>query len=245
MANTQGTSFIPQRPIRGAQPRGVRKIYVLTYVSYILFFAAVIAAGATFFYNFTLQRQLSGLQSQLASERDQFKESDMVAIRELQQRIDTAQERLNKHISVLSIFDALEQSAVQPLHFTGFTYDRPTDAAPVATIAASADFFDHVVFQREVLKSNPVLADALFKTVALGSEVNDAGVYSQVISFVMEKTIDASLVGYQPRAATYTAPAAAVQEEATNEQLQEGATTPEEQPAADAPEDAQGPDVTQ
>ena len=44
--NSQSTSFIPQRPTQGKlKNRGVRKIYILTYVSYVLFFGTLIAAA--------------------------------------------------------------------------------------------------------------------------------------------------------------------------------------------------------
>ena len=44
MEKPQGTSFIPKSPVKGTvKPRGVRKVYILTYVTYVLFFGTLIS----------------------------------------------------------------------------------------------------------------------------------------------------------------------------------------------------------
>lgn len=247
MANTQGTSFIPQRPIRGAQPRGVRKIYVLTYVSYIVFFAAIIAAGATALYNFSLEKQLASLQSQLAAERDQFKESDMVSVKELERRIGLAQERLNKHLSVVSIFDALEQSAAQPIRYLGFTFDRPNDEAPTLTLVGQSANFNNILFQRQVMEANPILAGATFSPVELKAGESPEGGIEEVINFTLTKSVDDTLIPFTRtliNPASIDAMGNVVNTDGQSAGVPESLSTGGDQASSDAPQeeaqDAQG-----
>lgn len=206
--NPQGTSFIPQRPTAGkTKHRGVRKIYILAYVSYVLFFGSAIAAAGTFFFTLTVDAQLEYQRGLLAAEKDRFSESDIESVRELEERMSIAEDRMNKHISVLSIFEALEQSALQAIRFTSFVYERPNDNAPLVTWTGSAEKFNTIIFQREILEQNPILAGAKFDEVSLVTkEIDEEGVVTDAparsLTFMLSKEIEQSLIPYQAR--TYT-----------------------------------------
>lgn len=203
MNNQESTSFIPQRPTKGkVKARSVRKVYVLAYISYVLFFGTVLAAGATFFYQSLTERQLEAQKIALAAERERFNQADIAAVRELDRRMDVAKQRINNHISVLSIFDALEISAVQTLRFTKFNYQRVGDAEPLITLAGTTGRFDSVIFQREVLASNPIFIDSEIVSAGVESLDIDPGEVEQleqVITFEIENEINPTLIGYTPR----------------------------------------------
>jgi hypothetical protein len=206
MINSQGTSFIPQRPSKGkANTRRVRKIYVLSFVSYIMFFGSVLAAVGVFFLNFSLDSQLERQKQLLAAERDQFNQGEIESIRDLEKRIELAQERLNNHVSVLSVLQALEQSAVQSIKYMKFSYKRLNDMAPIVTLSGDTDRFNSVLFQREVLESNPVLAGSTFTEVGMVSkELENPPFLQKVVAFTFEKEIEKELIGYTPREAGAT-----------------------------------------
>lgn len=200
MVNPQGTSFIPQRPTHGkSAPRKVRKIYVLAYLSYVIFFGALISAAGIFFMNFSLNAQLESQRQKLASERELFNEADIESIRDLEKRIGIAQERLNKHVSVLAILEALEVSAVRSLYFESFTYEREGDEFPKVVFGGTSDQFNNILFQREVLATNPILAGSNFKEVGIESRDLESGDEVRTVQFELEKEIDTSLIGYTPR----------------------------------------------
>ncbi len=225
MINSQGTSFIPQRPSKGkVNTRRVRKIYVLSYISYILFFGAVLAACGVFFLNLSLDAQLEKQKELLSAERDQFNQGEIESIRELEKRINLAQERLDNHISVFSILEALEKSAVQSILYVQFDYKRLNDGAPVITFVGNTDRFDSVLFQREMLESNPVLADSTFSEVAMNSrELENPPFTQKVVSFTFEKEVEEDLVRYTPREVNIVPP-----EEAQQVQDQNGQQTADE-----------------
>ncbi len=205
--NPQGTSFIPHRPTQGnIKNRGVRKVYILTYVSYIVFFGTLLATGGVFAYTFTLNAQLAHQQQLLSQERSKFKQSDLESVKELERRINTSRERMDKHVSVLSVFEAFEKAAVESLHFVSFAYTRELDAAPEVTITGDTDTFNSVLFQRDVLSGNPVLAKATVSGVALSTDSveSEVGIQTnddmqQTITFSINDTLDTDLVKYVPR----------------------------------------------
>jgi hypothetical protein len=200
MVSPQGTSFIPQRPAHGkAASRKVRKIYVLAYLSYVLFFGALISAGIVFFLGFSLNAQLAERQKQLATERELFNQGDIESIRDLEKRINLARERLDNHVSVLAILEALERSAVQSLAFSGLTYEREGDEFPLVTFSGSSQQFNNILFQREVLSTNPILAGSTFNEVSVDASKTEGQEASSVIQFTLEKKVDTSLIGYTPR----------------------------------------------
>jgi hypothetical protein len=202
MVNPQGTSFIPQRPARGkSQPRQVRKIYVLAYIAYVMFFGSLIAAGVVLFYQFSLGVHLDEKRTQLEQERQQFNQGDIESVRDLERRLKVAQERLNKHVSVLAIFEALERSTVRSLRYVSFSYQRLNDSFPLLTFSGTSERFNNVLFQREVLASNPILAGSSFSEVQLQSSVNaqNPSVVTETIAFTLQKSLDTSLIGYTPR----------------------------------------------
>ena len=200
MVNPQGTSFIPQRPThKKVAPRTVRKIYVLAYLSYVLFFGSLIAAGGVLFMNFSLDQQIKQKQQALATEKELFNEADIESVRDLEKRIAMAYERLNQHVSVLAILEALERSAVQSLRFESFEYMREGDSFPKVVFAGSSEDFNSILFQRDEISDNPVLAGSFFNEVGVEVQELENGETVKTVKFALEKEIDPSLISYTPR----------------------------------------------
>lgn len=202
MDNPQGqsTSFIPQRPTRGKVKKGgVRKIYILSYVSYVFFFFTLITAAGIYFYEFTLSQELEQQKERLASERERFSQTDIQRIKDIDNRIDTAQERLDKHLAVSGIFTALETTTIDPVHFLEFFYSRTIDDVPTVTFTGSASDYDAVLFQREVLKANPVLADVKVHEVTYAPNAEGTELATHAITFALDGTLDEASISYEPQ----------------------------------------------
>ncbi len=204
--NPQGTSFIPQRPTHKANiNRGVRKIYILTYVSYVLFFGSVLSAVGIFFYGTLLDSQLQAQKTKLINEKNRFSQADIASVRELDKKIDTAQERMDMHLSVPAIFDSLERTTVKSLSLKSFKYTRENNASPFVEVTGSADVFNSILFQRDVLASDSVFSGGTFTEVALTTESNeeeDGTVRTEesaTIAFSLVNEIDPSLIQYSPQ----------------------------------------------
>lgn len=222
--NPQNTSFIPKRPTQGTiQNRGVRKIYILSYVAYVLFFGALLSAAAVFLYTYTLEAKVNVERTKLTQEQSQFGQGEIESILRLEQLINTAETKMDAHISLPRIFSAIENSALDSLILTAFDYKRVLDTAPLLILKGEAKSFNSVLFQREVLDLNPVLAKAIFTKIAIANEVSGdveneekkEKVDDTMITFEISSDIDPAIVNYTPRVVETTADVTTTQDRAT------------------------------
>ncbi len=173
--NPQGTSFIPQRPTSGAiKKHGVKKIYVLTYISFIVFFGTIVGTAGVFGYKVLESAKLAEQKKLLTIEKERFNESEMESIRELDTQMRFAQDKLDSHVSLLPIFSSLEDSTLQSLKLDGFSYERIDAGTPSVSFSGKAAVFNSVLFQRHMLESNNIFSNAQFIEFDLAkSEVQD------------------------------------------------------------------------
>lgn len=205
--NPQGTSFIPQRPTFSGSPKKViRKVYVFTYLSYVFFFGTIFAVLAVLAYGYMLDTQIKAQTNKLAEEEAIFNEEDMQSIKLFDIQLQTAIERMDLHLSPLPIFKGLERSVSQLLTLNNFTYSRENDGAPKMEIAGSGSVLNSLVFQKEVLSTEPLFIGAEFTQVTLtsgqkkddDSRVTDKDSLETTIPFLLQHTLDTSLLRYQP-----------------------------------------------
>jgi hypothetical protein len=143
-----------------ARPRTVRKIYVFTYLSLVLFFGTLIASAGTFFFDLTVKGQLAAQKEELANEQNAFNARDLERLRELESRIENAKRLLGTHVSVADIFTALEQATVATVQLTGAQYERNAFGGITFAVGALTDSLNDARFQRDIFASNGVLRDA-------------------------------------------------------------------------------------
>ncbi len=166
--NPQGTSFIPQHPTQGTiKNRTVKKVYLLTYISFVLFFGTILGTAGIFVYKNVQTKLLERQKSQLVIEKDKFSESAIESVRELDKRIESAKKRLENHVSVVSVFKALEESTAQSMLLKTFEYTREEDASPKVVLTAETKIFNSVLFQRDILAKNSVFAKSVFSDIGL------------------------------------------------------------------------------
>jgi hypothetical protein len=121
-------------------------------------------------------------------------------------QLQTAIERMDLHLSPLPIFKGLERSVSQLLTLNNFTYSRENDGAPKMEIAGSGSVLNSLVFQKEVLSTEPLFIGAEFTQVTLtsgqkkddDSRVTDKDSLETTIPFLLQHTLDTSLLRYQP-----------------------------------------------
>lgn len=199
---SSGSSFIPQRPTRGkAAAKSFRKIYVLSYVSYLVFFSTLLAVGGVFAYKLSLEAELSNLKEALVSQKNLFNQSDLDRVRNLDYRIDTAKLLVNSHASVVTVLDALEQSVVAPVQLLSFNYNRLEDQrTPQLSLTAVAEEFDEVIFQEQVFSNIPLtslfeVTNVALKTQPVNPERLELGV-QQVVNLELTTTLSVSDINY-------------------------------------------------
>ena len=176
MADSQNSSFIPKAPKAKDTSSGRgRKVYILSYVSFVLFFGALIATGIVFFLAYQQDRSLALEQDRLQQEQAKFNDSELVGIQELASRLSAAEALLERHVSPVSILQSLEFTLLKSVTVTNFVYSKSEDGAYTVEISAEAPQFNAALFQREILSGNPILANADLTEVTYGTVMSEEG----------------------------------------------------------------------
>ncbi len=200
MATDSSPSFIPKQPSRGTvKQRGTRKIYVLTYISFVLFFGTLIAAGGTFFYKISVDSQLKVEKQKLTSQRNLFNLADFERVKELNKKLTSAQKLLDEHVSVISILEALEKSTLSTIQIKSFALDRSQYSKIALNLEAETEDFNSVLFQRKVFAENPVLQGASIADLALNTNTPEQillGAPKQSVVFTVAKDLTAVDIPY-------------------------------------------------
>ncbi len=196
MDSSQGSSFIPKSPVRGAvTKRRVRKVYLITYLIYVFFVGTLLASAGIWFYKFTVQNDLDAVKLALNEERDRFKQSDLEMVSQLNLRMKEADRLLSEQVSVANLLRAIESTTLLSVDLAGFLYEKDISGELRLTLNAQADDFNSTLFQRQVLASNPVLSGASMASVAYGAQAADAtAAPEETITFVISKSIDPTTI---------------------------------------------------
>lgn len=199
---SSGSSFIPKRPTQKKPvAKSFRKIYVLSYVSYLVFFTTLLAAGGVFLYQLSLTSELNGLKEDLVAQRDQFNQADLDRVRNLDYRIDAARQLVNNHASLLTVLNALDETIADPVQLLSFNYNRTEDPRrPRLALSAIASQFDEVIFQERVLSGNAVtsnfaVADVNLSTQPIDPEQLELGV-EQVVNINLAAELAVSDINF-------------------------------------------------
>lgn len=149
-------SFIPKRTPnkKSSQKKIVRRVYILDYIAYIVFFGGLIATAGVFVYELQTTNELVGIQDELVEERNNFSDAEMSEIVELEKRIDAAYDRVQNNVSIFSLLNALEDLVVESIRFKSLHLSREEDEKVAVDVVVSTDSFDSTIFQRRVLKGD-------------------------------------------------------------------------------------------
>lgn len=194
MDSSQGSSFIPKSPVRGAvTKRRVRKVYVFTYLIYIVFICSLLAAAGFWFIHYTADKNLAAAQRRLTEERNKFNASDVTMVTELSERINEAEELVDGQVSLLRALEAVEAVTVAAVSMTGLQYEKNQSAELSFSLVAKTEDFNSARYQREVLSANPVLAGASLTNVRYGAteaSADGSTPSESVVSFNIKKTLE-------------------------------------------------------
>lgn len=206
-SNSNSNSFIPKRG-SGTRPRrgASRQMYLFTLISYVVFFATMIAAIGVFLYDRYVDGQLVKEVAALNTEMDRFREADMNKVQAFNARLTQTYARLDKNVSLSTIFTALESSTAQTVKLSQLNLTRESDERFVLKAEIETDTFDSSIFQRELLKSNDLIAATVIDgiTISTGQAVQGESASEETVaaepgvSFTAELVVPISSVPFTP-----------------------------------------------
>jgi len=177
-------------------------VYVLSVVSYIIFFSSLAAAAGVFFYGGYIQSQFEQEVLAMNNEVSSFNEADMQRVIDFDSRLRKAHERVQKSVSVASVFDALEAATVQSVRFESFSLERDSDKSFTIEARIETDTFDSTLFQRGIFDRNEVVEVVEVDDLVIDDVTTESGLVFKSVSFTANLAIPLTAVPYKPTGST-------------------------------------------
>lgn len=195
----QGASFIPKSGVKKVQRnRGTRRIYLLAYICYIVFFSTLFVVVGVYLYAATVNRSLSTLKEQLSVEQQRFSVSDIEQVRLFDKRMREATRLLEESSAPSRIFSDVESIVASNIYFSSMTYEQLPGRRFQIELVGRATNFNQLINQKELIGNSEILQDATITAYdyGLGDEGNLTGAAS--LAFTFADTRDLSIISYQP-----------------------------------------------
>lgn len=216
----ESTSFIPKTGVKTVQrTRSTKRIYVLAYISYIVFFSALFAVVGVYVYGAIVSRDLTNTKTQLTAEQQRFSPADIDRVRQLDVRLQTADRLINESTAPSRIFPDIEAIVASNIAFTGMEYVQLPNRQFEINLTGRAGSFNEIIGQRNLLESSALLQDAKitqYDYSVAGEGGGGSATGQATLTFVLSDTRDLSTIPYAPAAeallmnATGTEPAAVI-----------------------------------
>lgn len=201
----QGASFIPKSGEKKVQRnRGTRRIYLLAYISYIVFFSTLFVVVGVYLYGASVKHSLSSLKEQLTVEQGRFSVSDIDQVRHFDKRMREATRLLEESSAPSRIFSDIESIVAANIYFSSMSYEQLPNRKFSIELVGRATNFNQLINQKNLLNNSQILKDATITAYdyGLGEQGEVSGTAS--LSFTFADTRDLSTISYQPNATEST-----------------------------------------
>jgi hypothetical protein len=186
------TSFIPKKPIINENTTyGGRSVSIFFIVSIFIFFTVLVVTGGLYFYKGILVKKIASLQDTLNLAKNRFEPSKITELQNFDKRLISSSEILSKHITIIPIFNALEQLTMKSVRYTNFSYSIGSEEKIVINIKMSgvAIGYRSIALQSDLFAKNKNLIDPVFSNLALDNSGN--------VLFDLDFSVDPSFVNYK------------------------------------------------
>ncbi|MEK7471565.1 MAG: hypothetical protein AAB623_02875 [Patescibacteria group bacterium] len=188
------TSFIPKKPILKENATYVRSVSIFLVISILILFTVLIATGGFYFYKGILAKKITDMENTLNLASNRFEPSKITELQNFDKRLISSSEILSKHITIIPIFNALEQLTMKSVRFTNFSYslgEGKNDADEKIDVKMSgiAIGYRSIALQSDLFAKNKNLIDPIFSNLTLDNSGN--------VIFDLEFSVDPSFVNYK------------------------------------------------
>ncbi len=163
-------SFIPHEAVSSTPIKrssgGLAELAFL--VSIVLFIISGALGAGVFLYTQYLQSSNQSKLGQLNAAQAAFDPTLIEQLTRLDTRMNTAQTLINAHLAPTQIFTALEQSTVQDIAFTSFTYNAANPQQITLTMTGVAGSVNSIALQAQVFSQSSVITDPIFSGINAG-----------------------------------------------------------------------------
>lgn len=197
----ENSSFIPKSGIKTVKRSQTSKqIYLLAYISYIVFFSTLFAVIGVYIYGVTVDRSLARLKEQMVAEQQRFAVAEIENIKQLDKRLSTAERLVNESTAPSRLFPDIESIVSANIKFSGLSYEQLPNRQFVLELEGNADEFNDIIAQQQLIKGSTLLSNAevVEYDYSVSGERGSSNSGKAVLTFVFADTRDLSTIAYVP-----------------------------------------------
>lgn len=196
----QASSFIPKNSNRVERKvRTTKRIYLLSYVSYIVFFGTLLLVVGVYIYNSQIESELASVKQEVQTARERFAPAESIEeIKLLDRQLKLTEQMINSSAAPSRIFEDIQAVTAQNIQFTGFLYEYMPNRQFKVTLSGLADNFNEVLYQAELMKGSSLLQDGYVMGYDYSLGQAESALGSATLTFVFTDMSDIGSIPYVP-----------------------------------------------
>lgn len=181
------TSFIPKKNYNQKINKNKYLGLFLT-ISIFIFVLAVISSSGVFFYKSYLESGIENKNIILERERDNLDLTLIQKLSKFDSKIEIATELLNKHTSLIYLFDFLEKNTLEEVMFNDFDFFLDKDGFNLS-LRGKASNYTAVAIQSDILGKSEEVINPIFSNLGVDN-------FGDIV-FEINMKIDPRLISYR------------------------------------------------
>ncbi len=160
-------SFVPKKPISGQNKKAKVPPGLFFGVSFIIFILTIGSAVSVYFYKTYKEKKIENMKVSLELAKKAFEPSLIIELKQLDARIKSANEILNKHIAFSEFFDFLEDNTLKTIQFNRFAYSEDGDEGIRINLSGKAKSYSSIALQSDIFGENKFIKNPIFSGLKL------------------------------------------------------------------------------
>lgn len=161
---------------------------ILATLAVFVFTLAVLLSLGVFAYEFYLKSNISRMGNNLAVARQSLEPETIKKIADLDNRLISTKEILERHVVLSPLFGYLETSTLRTVRFTLFDF-KTTEKGLELSMRGQARGYSAVALQSEIFNKSPYFKEPIFADLDLDDKGN--------VTFSFRAKLDPSIVSYR------------------------------------------------
>lgn len=206
MDNTAKISFIPKKPLVRKDFSERKPISLLFTLSFSIFLITSAVYGGMYFYAQALTKEIETQKTELKDIRSRFDLTIIDKAKDLQSRIASARELVDRHLALSPFFDFLATGTLRSVGYDTFQYAQKEGKLEVS-LTGKAPSYASLALQRDGFKLETGEKEHFLDFSMNGYKLDQDG----NVSFMLKATLNPSLFLYKKGIAAVPSPEADVE----------------------------------
>jgi hypothetical protein len=142
-------SFIPKKPLTQAAAKQKQHVSLFSLITTIIFITTLILCGVVYGMEYFLNKNIETKKVELKTEIAKFEPALVNELSRLDARLNSAQELIDNHLSVQTLFNVIEANTLKGIRFTNFSFAYDPTGRPIITMGGEAQSFIAIALQED------------------------------------------------------------------------------------------------